>query len=206
MFRFLVLGLLRKGEPRHGYAMMKEYRERAGVQVSTGNFYRELQRLVTEGLVRTASNPPGTDPRRAPYEITEAGAAAFDAWLAEPAGGGAHDDALSARAVFLAEAGPSVAGRALDRWQEELWLRGRMLERARQVARTREPEHGATDAFEVLSLLLARRLKHVAADLEFLEEFRAAYRRWAASLNGQRAKPPLVVVDGQGPATDNGPS
>ena len=77
-FRYLVLGLLRHGEPRHGYALMKEYQEHTGLRLSTGNFYRELQRLSVEGLVRTASNPEGADPRRAPYRITEAGAA-FDA-------------------------------------------------------------------------------------------------------------------------------
>lgn len=38
MFRFLVLGLLRGGGSFHGYALMKEYRERSGLQLSTGNF------------------------------------------------------------------------------------------------------------------------------------------------------------------------
>jgi DNA-binding PadR family transcriptional regulator len=179
MFRYLVLGLLRRGEPHHGYAMMKAYRERAGVQISTGNFYRELQRLMADGLVRTASNPPGTDPRRAPYEITEAGAAAFDAWMAEPLGAGIgnHEDGLSARAVFLSEGNVDAAARALERWQEELWLRGKTLERAREIVlrqQASDPEHRS----EVLALLLARRLKHVAADLEFIEEFRAACNKW----------------------------
>jgi hypothetical protein len=78
MFRYLVLGLLRDGEPRHGYAVMKEYRERSGLQVNTGSFYRELQRLVAEGLVQTVANPTDADPRRAPYQITETGSACFD--------------------------------------------------------------------------------------------------------------------------------
>jgi DNA-binding PadR family transcriptional regulator len=127
MFRYLVLGLLRRGEPLHGYALMKEYRERAGVQISTGSFYRELARLVTEGLVRTASNPPGSDPRRAPYEITDLGATSFDAWFSEPLGtdAGPHEDGLSARAVFLAEAGPAAARPALERWYDEL-VRGQV--------------------------------------------------------------------------------
>ena len=136
MFRYLVLGLLRRGEPLHGYALMKEYRERAGVQISTGSFYRELARLVTEGLVRTASNPPGSDPRRAPYEVTDLGASAFDAWFSEPLGSdaGPHEDGLSARAVFLAEAGPAAARPALERWYDELWQRGKALEREREIA------------------------------------------------------------------------
>ena len=81
MFRYLVLGLLRNGDACHGYAVIKDYRKRTGQEASSGNFYRELQRLVGEGLVRTATNPPGADPRRAPYQITEAGSAVFDTWL-----------------------------------------------------------------------------------------------------------------------------
>lgn len=189
MFRFLVLGLLRRGEPLHGYALMKEYRERAGVQISTGSFYRELARLVTEGLVRTASNPPGSDPRRAPYEITELGAAAFDQWFAEPLGGdaGPHEDGLSARAVFLAEAGPAAARPAMERWYEELWQRGKALERDREMA-LRAAEEG-DGQFGVLALLLARRLKQVAADLEFLHELRAAYAEWTTAPVNRAAVP-----------------
>jgi DNA-binding PadR family transcriptional regulator len=181
MFRYLVLGLLRRGEPLHGYALMKEYRERAGVQISTGSFYRELARLVTEGLVRTASNPPGCDPRRAPYEITDLGATAFDAWFSEPLGtdAGPHEDGLSARSVFLAEAGPAAARPALERWHEELWQRGKALERERELA-LRAAEDG-DGAFGVLALLLARRLKQVAADLEFLHELRTAYAQWTTA-------------------------
>src|SRR4029450_1404978 len=125
MFRYLVLGLLRRGEPLHGYALMKEYRERAGVQISTGSFYRELARLVTEGLVRPASTPPASDPRRAPYEITDFGAAAFDTWFSEPLGAdaGPHEDGLSARAVFLAEAGPAAARPGPERWEGGIWER-----------------------------------------------------------------------------------
>src|SRR5207302_10584200 len=57
MFQYLVLGLLRDGKPRHGYALMKDYRDRSGVQLSTGSFYRELQKLAAKGLVRTSANP-----------------------------------------------------------------------------------------------------------------------------------------------------
>src|SRR5437773_2069439 len=79
-FRFLILGLLRDGAPRHGYAVAKAYKLRSGGKISTGNFYRELQRLVADGLACTASNPPGADPRRTPYAITTVGRATFDAW------------------------------------------------------------------------------------------------------------------------------
>jgi DNA-binding PadR family transcriptional regulator len=195
MFRYMVLGLLRNGEVLHGYALMKAYRERSGLQISTGNFYRELQRLAAEGLVRTVVNPDGADPRRAPYEITDAGAAAFDAWLQVPNATalGQYDDEISTRALFVAGAEPAVTRRILDRWQDELWIRSKTLERAREAALLRQGP-GGSRPFAALTLLLARRLKHVAVDLEFVEELRAAYEEWVA------AAPHVEVPPAQGAA------
>ena len=104
MFRFLILGLLRGGARLHGYGLVKAYRERSGVDVSTGNFYRELQRLVLDGLIRSASNPPGADARRTPYEITDVGISLFDEWFTTRDAGAASlsEDDLSARALFVA--------------------------------------------------------------------------------------------------------
>lgn len=181
MFRYLILGLLRSGTPYHGYALMKEYRERSGVQISTGNFYRELQRLVGEGLVQTAVNPADADPRRAPYEITEAGSVAFDAWLCTPieVASAQSDDELSCRALFIADVEPAVARKVLDRWKEGVWLRGKLLERTREAALTRASADGRRP-FAALTFLQSRRMKYIAADLEFLDEFRAAYEQWVA--------------------------
>jgi DNA-binding PadR family transcriptional regulator len=172
-FRYLVLGLLRDGESRHGYALMKEYQEHTGLRLSTGNFYRELQRLSVEGLVRTASNPEGADPRRAPYRITEAGAAAFEAWLTGPGGLVLDDyqDELAFRALFISEADAVVTSKVLDRWQQALWISGKILEREREAALAQSAN--GRHASRTLALLIGRRLKHLAADVEFLDEFRA---------------------------------
>jgi DNA-binding PadR family transcriptional regulator len=161
---------------------MKEYRERSGVRISTGNFYRELQHLVTDGLVRTAVNPPGADARRAPYEITDAGIEAFDEWLAQPNGPGMgqHDDDLSARALFIVDADPALARRLLEQWREELWIRSKILERDREASLMRSRSE-APDSFAALPFLLSRRLRHLAADLEFLQEFSSAYENWSAA-------------------------
>ena len=172
MFRYLVLGLLRDGVAYHGYALMKAYRDRSGVSISTGNFYRELQRLVAEGLVLTVENPPEADSRRAPYQITDQGIASFEAWLSStPMMFGTYDDELSSRAVFIGEVEPASAQRLLDRWRESVWIHGKTLEREREQVPVVPANRSG---FNARRILLARRIKHVAADLEFIEELRSA--------------------------------
>lgn len=190
MFRYLVLGLLMNGASLHGYALMKSYRERTGVQLSTGSFYRELQRLVAEGLVETVANPSDADPRRAPYAITQAGQVAFDSWLAGPTGAaiGRYEDELSSKVLFLGVVDPILVQKLIDGWKEELWLRSKMHERA-CAALGAQPKRTTVGSFDALPFLLARNLKHLAADLEFLSEFRAAYDEWSElqrSLNSAR--------------------
>jgi len=179
--RHMILGLLRHHGARHGYALMKEIRARTGVQVSIGNVYRELARLAREGLVRSTPNPPEVDPRRAPYEITAAGIAAFEAWLsATPARTQAplHDE-FSARALFLGQAEPAVGRKLIARWREELGLQGKTLERARDVAAT--PDRARDASLALLPFFLRRRLRHVAVDIEFVGELDSAHERWAAA-------------------------
>lgn len=180
MFRFLILGMLRSGSRQHGYALVKAYRERSGVDVSTGNFYRELQRLVLDGLIRSADNPPEADARRTPYEITPLGITVFDEWLTahDAAAGGWAEDEISARLLFADEADPATMLKVLDRLQENVWFYGKSLERARRQALAEGDAAQAAASFRVLPLLLGRRLKHVAADIEFLAELRATYQAY----------------------------
>ena len=171
MFRFLVLGLLRDGVPRHGYALMKEYTQRSGLRISTGNFYRELQRLLALRLVSVTDNPPDADPRRAPYAITAAGIAALDAWLAGTTHAPAtYHDELGVRLVLLGHA-DAAANQALAQWREELWMLSKTIEHIRNAPRPPENEsaHNGTR-----TLVLTRRLKHIAVDLEFIDALRAA--------------------------------
>lgn len=193
VFRYLVLGLLRNGGSFHGYALMKEYRDRSGLQLSTGNFYRELQRLVAEDLVRTVANPADADPRRAPYEITDTGAVAFDTWLASPPGQGfgRYEDELSARALFLATAEPAVARSLLESWREELWIRSKVHERARAASRAHAAQHDP--AFSPLPLLLNRNLQHIAADLQFLDELAQAYEQWLQTATPMIRRRPILT-------------
>jgi DNA-binding PadR family transcriptional regulator len=181
MFRYVVLGLLRSGTRLHGYALMKRYRQRTGLPINTGSFYRELQRLVGERLIASAMRGDDTDPRRAPYAITEEGIAAFDSWFTAPMQLGSTssgEDQLAARMLFLADAPPDVAARVLTVWQDALWNRAKAIDHAREAALG---EQGATAGFEVLPYLLARRLRHVAADIELIDELRRAYDAWSTS-------------------------
>jgi len=187
LYRYLVLGLLRDGAARHGYGIMKEYQQRSGIQMCTGRFYNKLQRLAADGLVTTAANPPGADPRRTPYRITTAGAACFDAWLQDSATPETQrDDDLSARALLLAAAEPEVVSATLNRWRSDIWMRGASVEEAHKRALATQ-RMSSTCAFDPLPLLLARRLKHTAVDIEFIDEFRRTYARWTRGRANARA-------------------
>jgi len=179
MVRYLVLGLLRGGARLHGYALVRADRDLRGFELNSGNVYRELQRLSAEGLVRPVANPDGADPRRTPYEITEAGVEAFDEWFEQlTLRLDAHDDdALSLWIVFISSVDPAVGRPLLGRWRDELWLHSKMLERERDAVLLQRREERPLP-FPVRANLLARRLKHVGADLEFLDEFRRTYDTW----------------------------
>ena len=171
MFRHLVLGLLRDGDSRHGYELTSEYHRRTGVTVSTGNFYRELQRLAVEGLIQISENPPEADGRRIPYHITAEGCREFDRWLLTPS---AQDGDLSERLLFSDRLPRDLLGRIMDWWEEELWMRSRTLARAREDALTRQ----CGGRYDPLPLLLARRMKLISAELEFVKEFRLEMEAW----------------------------
>lgn len=136
MFRFLILGIMRGGGAVHGYALMRAYREISGTKLSSTSFYRALQRLAAEGLVRAAVKGDAVDQRRSPYEITEAGAQAFEAWLHDRSVRRAvqPEDELSVRLLFSADAGLGTVNKLPDKWYEDLWLEGKRIERAEQRA------------------------------------------------------------------------
>ena len=65
----LILGSLASG-PKHGYAIVQDTEQSAGITLGPGTLYAALSRLEERGHVRAL---PGDD-RRRPYEITAAGA------------------------------------------------------------------------------------------------------------------------------------
>lgn len=66
----LVLTSLVEG-PRHGYAIVKDIEQVAGVRLGPGTLYATLARLESRGLIEGLP----ADDRRRPYRITGAGLA-----------------------------------------------------------------------------------------------------------------------------------
>ena len=162
MLRYVLLALLADGNPAHGYALMKAYRERSGVRMSIGNVYRELSRLAGEGLIAAATNPPGADPRRVPYRIMDRGREALAGWLAAP---------VHTLTSILGDLDPMRAGEFLTELHTELWEQSKTLERERAVASQRDKRE--VPALPTRMLLLGRRAKHLATDIEMVDEMRS---------------------------------
>ena len=188
MLRYVLLALMADGKPTHGYALMKAYEERSGIRLSIGNVYRELQWLVGEGLIATAINPPGADPRRAPYAITAGGRQALGAWLATPAYAlmRVAPDAICHRLALAADMDQSLLGSFLDDLHGELWSQSKVVERERAIVDQRA-RHGDR-AVPTRAILLERRARHLAADIEMVDQMRsllgsARRRRSASSLH-----------------------
>jgi len=57
------------GSPKHGYALIKDIEDFAGVRLGAGTLYGALAKLEEDGLVQAL---PAED-RRRPYQITTAG-------------------------------------------------------------------------------------------------------------------------------------
>ncbi len=73
----LILTSLAEG-PRHGYALIKDIEDFAGVTLGPGTLYGALARLERRGLIRALA----AEDRRRPYELTSVGAGALARQLA----------------------------------------------------------------------------------------------------------------------------
>ena len=103
---FHVLLVLLRGE-RHGYAIMREARERSGgtVVLQAGALYRLLRRMLDDGLVVESQRRPAADAddeRRRYYRVTPLGRRAIAAEADRMA-------TLAAAARAALRAGPALA-------------------------------------------------------------------------------------------------
>lgn len=82
-----VLALLAEG-PSHGYQLRASFEHAVGPQwggLNIGHTYQILDRLSRDRLVRSERHPQPVKPDRLVYELTDAGRAELQRWLAEPA-------------------------------------------------------------------------------------------------------------------------
>lgn len=192
MLWHVILGLLRDDRLHHGYELMTAYRVRSGTPASPGNFYRELARLETHAYVETGVNPPNADARRIPYNITERGRAAFDRWLQAPP---LTEGELSGWMLFAGRLSSAHRDRVLASWEEQLWLRSQELSRQHREVLDQARGRPAGE-YQSIRVLLSRQLKHVAADLAFLEELRTDIKAWAAQHGEQAGEETAVPLPG----------
>ena len=73
----LVLTSLADGD-KHGYAIMTDVREFAGIDLGPGTLYGAITRLEHRGFIRGLAS----DDRRRPYRLTAAGRAYLEAQIA----------------------------------------------------------------------------------------------------------------------------
>ena len=69
----LILASLASG-PRHGYALIEDIGQAAGVKLGPGTLYGAITRLEQRGLIE----PVESADRRRPYRLTASGAAVLD--------------------------------------------------------------------------------------------------------------------------------
>jgi DNA-binding PadR family transcriptional regulator len=181
MLSRLILGLLRDGRARHGYDLISDYRRLSGDSANPGNFYRELASLAKDDFLTKEAVPPGEDPRRIPYRITQLGTTEFDTWLCSPTTPQEH---LTAWLLFVDRVPSDVLSHLLETTRNQLWLQGKTLEHARANLRHTQRDNGS--AYHPASFLILWHLKRVTADLEFLDEF----RREIESILLSRTPPP----------------
>jgi DNA-binding PadR family transcriptional regulator len=72
----LILSSLAGGD-KHGYALVKDVEEFAGVYLPPGTLYQVLARLETRGLITALE----ADERRRPYRLTAQGAAVLSEYF-----------------------------------------------------------------------------------------------------------------------------
>ena len=167
MLRYVLLAVMSEAGPLHGYALMKAFAARSGIVLSVGNVYRELQRLRADGHIEPTETPADADPRRVPYKMTDAGRTALASWFATPAEAFLREpiDPLYCRLSLLASSKATHAVKFLDDLEVELSQQRRSADRRRETARDGSP---------LLDILLGRRSRHLAADMEMIAEMRTA--------------------------------
>lgn len=158
-----VLSLL-SDRPSHGYELKSAFEQAVGPQwgpLNIGHLYQVLDRLSREGMVTSTRVPQEARPDRVVYAITDAGAAELRAWMSEPSRrtAGFRDDFIL-KMVAAARTGDSGLIEQVVTRQ-----RGFLLSELRSLHDRRRQS-----ADVMVGLLLSAAVRHVEADLAFLDE------------------------------------
>ena len=156
--RMPFLALLSDG-PRHGYDLKLALEERFGSTlppINAGQIYTTLQRLERDGLVQGAGVPDDGRQKRI-YELTDAGRAALEDWVAAPASATRLRDEFFLKLVLAGLTGIADPTALVDRQRRQC------LEGLRALA------DAAADGNEVGALLAEGAALHLEADLKWLD-------------------------------------
>ncbi|MET7397704.1 helix-turn-helix transcriptional regulator [Dactylosporangium sp. NPDC005572] len=158
-----VLSLLSDG-PSYGYELKGAFESAVGPQwgpLNIGHLYQILDRLSRDGLVQSQRQAQAVKPDRVMYEITGEGRAELGRWLAEasPRSGGFRDDFFLKLTAAARSADADVVLQVLGRQRAHLLRELRNLDGLRR--RAEDP---------VVRLLLSAAVRHVEADLAFLDD------------------------------------
>lgn len=126
---YALLSLLRR-EPLHAYEMSQRLRRGESLghiwQLKQSHLYALLARLEEQGLIVGATELQGARPPRRMLALTEAGTAAYTAWVTTPVQHGRDFrlEFLAKLACAASEGRPTVAALiAIQRETCEIWLR-----------------------------------------------------------------------------------
>ena len=164
--RHAFLALLAK-QPAHGYELKQALDHTFGgvwPPLNAGQIYTTLARLERDDLVRGSHVAQAHRADKRVYELTPAGRAALEEWIAEPAEGPRLKDAFFLKLVLAQTAGLNSAhdpATLIDR-QRRRYLQS--LRELNDLAARADAEGNA-----MASLLVEGAILHLQADLEWLD-------------------------------------
>lgn len=172
--RYALLAILRVG-PLSGYDLQKQFAQSVGHvwHAPDSQIYPELRKMESLGLIEGEEQARGERGTRRVYHVTDAGDAAFTAWMASPLDYQRVRDPAHLRAAYLEATTPDAA---------RAFLRGHIAEWESEL----EQFEGQLHEIEVMSSpMLSRRL---AATPAGEHERTIAYKRFTYEGLADRAR------------------
>ena len=156
--RYPFLALLAE-RPAHGYELKQALEQRFGAALpplNAGQVYTTLARLERDGLVVGTEVPDDSRQKRV-YELTAAGRAELEEWIATPTPGTKLRDEFFLKLVLAGAAGIADPRRLIERQRREY------LQSLRDLAAV------PLDGNDVSALLVEGAALHLEADLKWLD-------------------------------------